>query len=484
MLHIFRRKKFQRRVLLGILILIIPAFVFWGVGGDSDKPKPIGKINKKIVSQDDFISSIKGTRTKLLLSYYTNYDVYSSIARNRSLMNKLAWERIIFLYAAKKDNIKVSNNEVMDYLTQHPLFQRQGIFDTALYERIVTRTLSLDQRQFEEFIRENLLITSFQDKICGEIKIPEKEIRTFYTALNGKFDISYIYLDSNKISLEEDLGEEELKDFYKKNKDIFNKPAMIELEYMALPYSDLKERSDGLDKMAEIYEQSKEYPTKFEDIAAQHGLKYKLTNPIKYEGLIPGIKYSKYIYKIVFSMEKNEITPPIISGKISGEIYIFHKTNIFEERLLSYDEAKDLIEEKLLEMKRIEFTSGSAKKIYNMIVKDGGSFEDIAKVSGKEINAALGITIQSYLENIGPAKEIIEKAVNSKPGDILFPLNTGKGFIITKIEKIITPGEDLFEKQKELINNQLIQSKRNEIINNWLGDNEGNSELFTALEKL
>ena len=73
-LGIMRSRKFSKRVLMGLLIIIIPAFVFWGVGSLSDRPKPAGKIYGRAVSAENFFSSRQGVQTQILLNYFTDYE--------------------------------------------------------------------------------------------------------------------------------------------------------------------------------------------------------------------------------------------------------------------------------------------------------------------------------------------------------------------------------------------------------------------------
>jgi len=52
-LSILRSRKFSKRILTALLILIIPAFLLWGVGSLKNRPGKIGKIDGKLIYSDE-----------------------------------------------------------------------------------------------------------------------------------------------------------------------------------------------------------------------------------------------------------------------------------------------------------------------------------------------------------------------------------------------------------------------------------------------
>ena len=118
MLHIFRNKKFQRRTLLCILILIIPAFVLWGAGNLFQKPVIIGTIGGEKISPDEFMKSLSGMKAELLLSYFNDYQTFSTIMKDRPLLNRMAWDRLIFLHYLSGYKKNVSDSDVLLFISR------------------------------------------------------------------------------------------------------------------------------------------------------------------------------------------------------------------------------------------------------------------------------------------------------------------------------------------------------------------------------
>ena len=91
-LNILRSKKVAKKVLLGLLILIVPAFVLWGVGNLGEGPPSVGKISGRTISARDLAESVQGIHAQLVFSYYGDFQALNRILQNRSLINNMAWE--------------------------------------------------------------------------------------------------------------------------------------------------------------------------------------------------------------------------------------------------------------------------------------------------------------------------------------------------------------------------------------------------------
>ncbi|MCX5680665.1 MAG: SurA N-terminal domain-containing protein [Candidatus Omnitrophica bacterium] len=198
MLKILRHKNVSKFILWGILILILPAFVVWGAGSmgkSGDKgPKFVGTIYGKKVSFDNFAGAVSSVRCQIFLNYFNNPKVLDELLKNQSLVGKIAWDRLIMIKEAKRLKIKSADAEVIAYIRSHPLFMRNGRFDTQLYEYILRNNLGLDPRTFEEIVRENIAMQKMNESLTKDIAVSDDELGAYYRAENCKFKISYALL--------------------------------------------------------------------------------------------------------------------------------------------------------------------------------------------------------------------------------------------------------------------------------------------------
>lgn len=192
MLKLFRNKNVARVVLWAILILILPAFVIWGTGNlgrSKDKgPSFVGKIDGKKVSFEGFAENITAVKAQVFLNFFSQPQIIDKVFKDKPLLGKLAWDRIIMLREARKMKIKVGDKEIISWIRSHPLFNRSGSFDDRLYEYILRNNLGLDPRNFEEIVRENITIQKMHNMLTKDIKASDEEILENYKSGNEKFD--------------------------------------------------------------------------------------------------------------------------------------------------------------------------------------------------------------------------------------------------------------------------------------------------------
>jgi len=481
MLHIFRSKKFARRTLYGILIVIIPAFVLWGAGSFSDKPALIGTIDKKEIRSDDFAKSLQGIKIELLLTY-SDYNVLTNVLRNRSLIARMAWERLIFLISANKHKIKITDRDVLFSLAQHPLFQKNGLFDRWTYNYIIKNTLGMEPRTFEELVRENIEIIVFQNALCKDIVVPEKEIKEHFGTLNDKFDISYFRVDKENFTGSSAPTEEEIENYYTSHVFEFETPQKIGIEYIEIPYSNVEQKKEVANKMGELQLRLEKFPTTFEETAKEHGVYYRKTGPISRDDLLPGTKFSKKVHDIALSMSKDEVSPPVFTGNVSGSAYLMRKIDTTPAQLMAFEEVRETVAEKLVLDKKTFLASEKASSFYEDISSGKISFEEAANSLSAEIRTSRDIDIDGYIDGIGPAEAVIFETTGKDPGSMIPPVTSVKGVFMVKIEKITPAGIDGFAEQKDGITRQIMSRKRKEFLSEWLLKEAPESELARSLD--
>lgn len=483
MLRVFRSKKFARRTLIGLLILIIPAFVLWGAGNISKGQKLIGTIDKQKIYPDDFFKSMQGMKIELLL-YYMNYDLFSRAMQNRPAINRMAWERLVFLNAAESKNIEVKNQDVLRFLSRHPLFQRSGSFDHKLYQHIIKNVFRLETRQFEELVRENLEVKALQIDLYKEIAIPDEELMRKYKQLNDKIAISYVLVDKAMFAEVSAPTPEEIKLYYDINVNEFHTPQKIELEYIKIPYANAEQKEEATSKLKAVYPKLEKYPTKLEEASEEHGLDYRRTGPLSQDDLIPGVKFSREIYNIASRLPEGVLSLPVFTGEEEGEVYLLRKAKDIPSRILSFEDAKDKIIEKLSNDKHMRLAGEKASALYEEISRKNISLEEAGKTIKQKTQTAEDVSLHGYIENIGPAKAIVEKALKTGAGNILSPINIPKGVILVRIDNIIPADEETFKEQKDALHGDMLRAKRQEVLARWFREKAPQTKLRKSLDEL
>ena len=485
-LKIFRSKKFAKRTLIGILIVIIPAFVLWGAGSLTKGPQLVGTIDGAKIYPADFSRSREGIKAQVLFSYYGNFDAISQILKNRALVNFMAWERLILLNAARDEKIDVTNDDVLAFLTSHPMFQRNGIFDKEVYSYILRNNFSvIEPRQFEELIRENLQVQLLRRQLLENVTVSEEELLEVYKKANDKVDLSYVIIDKDEFIGQDTVTSQEVKNFYQTNKNNFFEPAKVEVEYIELPYEDAASKGATTRTLEKIYPEVKNSPDNFEQIAQNYNLRYDKTGAFSQEDVVPGIAFFKGFPDTAFSLKEGGISFPLYSSTDEkGAAYILRKIKDIPTRSQDFEEVKEVILVALAEQKRFALAREKADNIYKKMTDENTAFEEAISILNEQIKTTGATGATDYIENIGSATEIVLIARETGEGEIMNPVTVKKGIFLARVDKIIPADVVEFGQQKEALQKELLTRKQMSALEEWFRENQENVDLRKKLEYL
>jgi len=481
-LNVLRSKKIAKRVMLGILILIIPAFLLWGVGSLTRREPPVGTIDGRAVTVEDLASSRAGLKAQLIFTYYGNFDALNQILNNRPMLNYMAWERLVFLNAARKKKIKVQNKDVMDFILRHPLFRRGGAFDRQVYEYVLRNNLSMEPRQFEELVRENLQVRTFRQGLYGDLSVTDDEALAFFGQANDKVRFSYIMVgkDTGPVA----VSDKEAKDLFNARRDAFMTPAKADVEYIELPYNDTTDKTTVIRQLEKLYPVLRETPADMLEIAKASGLRHGRTGPFTREDVVSGIKFFKGFGDTAFSLGDGEISAPIFSAPEKGAAYVLRKVGTVPSRQQTFAEARETIIPLIEEQKRVSAARKAADELCYSINTSGASLEEAASSAGKEIKTVGPMNYNGYIENVGAAKDIIAAARKAEAGTVIDPVTVKNGVVVVRVEEVIPGDAAAFEKDKALLKQRLLSRKRMNAVEEWFKENGARIKLSRQLDNL
>jgi len=484
-LKIFRSKKFTKRTLIVLLVLIIPAFVLWGVGNLGSGPELIGKIAGKVIYPRDLANSADGIKAQILFSHGDNFNVFRQILKNRVLINYMAWERLILLNASRGKSPKITNQDVIAFISQHPVFQRNGVFDTSVYNYVLRNALSMDPRQFEELIRENLGIHFFRQSLLSDIKVSDEEVRKEFDKTSDKVTFSYVFLDKSLFLNDVSVSEEEVKTYYDKNKAEFFEKTKAEVDYVKIDFQDAETRKSAVRILKEILPILSENSAEFKETAAEYELDYAAPKPFPVDGIPEGVPFFEDFQREAFRLEEGNLSSPIFSSQEDiGTVYILRKIKDIPPAQESFETVREEIIKLLTEKKCLVLAKKEADVLYNDMTKNDLTLKQAAKELNQEIRETKDISFSGYIENVGPAESVVLAARVAGDGNPMPPVTLKNGVLLGTVKNIIPGEESEFVAQKEAIRKQLLDAKQMAAIKAWFDDNNRNIELKKPLEKI
>jgi len=192
MLKLMRNKNVTKIILWGTLILILPAFVIWGtgsLGGSKSKgPTYAGVIDNKKISFDNFADSITAARCQIFMNFFNQPPALEALLKNNEFLGQLGWDMLVMSREVQKRKIKASDKEVIDFIRNHPIFNRNGKFDDRIYQYVLKNNFGVYPRNFEEIIRNSLAIHKLSAIITKDVTISDEEVLSQYKSDNKDFD--------------------------------------------------------------------------------------------------------------------------------------------------------------------------------------------------------------------------------------------------------------------------------------------------------
>ena len=298
------RNKHMKKILWGMIAVIVPAFVLWGgASALKDRKKGVmGYLDGKKITEQNYNYHLKMARTILLLNSNNETKMERKDIENSAI------DFMALLWKADKEKIEVEDKEVILYVKK--IFFPQGKFDKPLYVRYVKSfsdryNLSISIRDFEEYLRQFIKINKLFT-LNTDSEITDEELKKIYILDTQKAKISYLGIPYKNFEITDGITLEQITEFYEKNNDLFKVEQKINIRYILVEENN--NLKDEIIKKADKTNFLQELSEEFSLPIIETGL-IGINDPIKDIGWQPEIN------KIAFTLEKNKIGPIISSNK-------------------------------------------------------------------------------------------------------------------------------------------------------------------------
>jgi hypothetical protein len=197
MLKLLRERSIQKKVFLGLTVIVVLSFVISGVMVSTDEPGVSGtlaKLNGRKIDVHEYLGSYRAVQRQAQMMYGERMGELAG----RFNFKTEAWDRMLMLEAAKQKGIRADNKEVIEWVAKQQSFQRDGKFDKVYYDQYIRLGYRGTARQFEEEIRQMLTIGKWQQKGLEEFKLTDEELKNLYKEEKLEKDLVYglVALDS------------------------------------------------------------------------------------------------------------------------------------------------------------------------------------------------------------------------------------------------------------------------------------------------
>jgi len=493
-------------------IMIILAFVLWGAPRlfkGEKAPTSAGTIFDQRVSFDEYYASLRACVRQARMAYRDKFDL---VSRYLDIEGQ-AWDRLILLAEAKRQEIKISDDEVRGWIRSQPIFQTDGKFDLSEY-----RSLE-NPRAFEEEVRKNLAISKLIDSVRAQVTVTDAELRDEYEREFAKVRVSYVLVNKEDFEDEAIPTDEELKSYYDRRRQIFQIPVQVNVEYLSFDYADyenevsitdeavaeyynahlaefkvagssdeespvhrpLEEVKDLIikrltsieakkmaqDQSEEILDQLIEDPD-LKGVAEENSLKVRETGFFTMEGPIPDIGFAPQLSVAAFNLEPGKISDPIYTSK---GCYIIRLKEIKRPYIPSFEEAEAKVREIVTGSKAWELCLEVAKeyhsKLQEMMEEPGAKLEEVASLLSLDVKGSGLISRGDYIPGVGRAREFVASALSLSIGELSPPVKTEKGYAILMLKEHQPVDEEKLKASIDEYRAKVLDRKTTDAYNQW-----------------
>ncbi len=251
------RDRSQGLIALLIIVFICITFALWGVhnyfNGSSDQ-KPIVKVNGSKITQQQFNLNFDRFRDQQLQQ---NPDMFSSQQSVNEAKQQVLDSMVIselLTQSANKNGFRVGQDLIEVELANMPVFQVDGYFSKTRFEQVLANMM-FSEDQFFEALRNSILLAQVRAGFISTSFILPYQVDTAVALINQKRSFSSVTISAKQFEADSQVSDQEALTFYQTNQKLFNLPAAVSLDYIAVSLPDLENKIKPTDAQLQQYYQ-------------------------------------------------------------------------------------------------------------------------------------------------------------------------------------------------------------------------------------
>ncbi|NNG01447.1 MAG: peptidyl-prolyl cis-trans isomerase [Desulfobacteraceae bacterium] len=227
-----------------LLFAIVIVFVFWGVGSyKSRNASQLAEVNGDPISYEQYRETYSNLieRYRQQFGNSLNDQLLQMLDVKNQAVDQLVTQRLL-LQEAKRLNIQVTNEELVDNIKEFPAFQSENGFDENRY-RVVLNRVRMSPEQFEVSQREQLILNKLRQLVLDPVTVSDDEAMQWFNHDHTTVNIEYASFETAKHT---DINPTpaELNDYFEKNKEKYKTEPKVKVNYIKFDAADYTENAE------------------------------------------------------------------------------------------------------------------------------------------------------------------------------------------------------------------------------------------------
>ncbi|HEX4438509.1 MAG TPA: SurA N-terminal domain-containing protein [Thermoanaerobaculia bacterium] len=259
--------------LFAVIAVFILGFVFYSGGSNGDpSSRVVASVGSEQITAQEFDRVYRAQVDRYRQMYQGNFspELEKALDLPRNVLDGMI-EKILRLEAARRLDLRVSDDEVARKIVTLPYFVENGQFiGRDQYEKRL-RASGLSPERFEEELREDMLLQKYSDLVKASVIVPDADLLREYAARNDKATIEYILVPASRLESTAQPTDADLQQYLDKHKDRYRTPVQRRIKYLLVDRAKVRAKVKVSDaEVAAEYEKNKDQLTVPEQVTAAH----------------------------------------------------------------------------------------------------------------------------------------------------------------------------------------------------------------------
>ena len=237
-----------------IVIIISIPFAFWGVNEylSARANVPVAEVAGHEISQEDYRQNLQQVRERFRRSGL-NSDYLDSKEFKRKVVDSMVTSALLDL-DADEQGYRIGDVQLSEFIRTVPEFQRDGKFDQDAYQRALIAS-GQNAVGFEQRMRRENVLAQIRNSFSESAFITPSERIELLGLYTQKRDYDYALVRPSKFENTVSLSEQEIEQRYNDNRDRYQTPEQIKIQFLKLAVSDFAKEVAVNDEQIEKYYQ-------------------------------------------------------------------------------------------------------------------------------------------------------------------------------------------------------------------------------------
>jgi peptidyl-prolyl cis-trans isomerase D len=251
----------RRWLMVFMLVLIFPSFVFFGIQGYNrfmSGEGALATVDGVPISQQEFDIAQRDRVERLRQQFGTEFDpkMLDNQEGRAAILDSLILDRAL-AREVEQGSVIVTNDRLRQVLSGIPAFQEDGKFSLERYRAYVAAQ-GMSEQQFEERVRADLRKQMLLRAVLESAIVPTQVAERIDRVLLESREVRVLPVRAESYLSKVTVTDAQVSDFYQKHQKDFETPENVKVEYLVLSAESLGEKSPVSDAdVVAYYEQNK-----------------------------------------------------------------------------------------------------------------------------------------------------------------------------------------------------------------------------------